>query len=31
LRHWDDEAKVPGLQVPNAAHYLPTLRKAASV
>lgn len=28
LRHWDDEAKIPGLSVPNAAHYLPTLRTA---
>jgi phosphonate degradation associated HDIG domain protein len=28
LRHWDDEAKIPGLSVPNAAYYLPTLRAA---
>ena len=28
LRQWDDEAKVPGLSVPNADHYLPTLRAA---
>lgn len=26
LRQWDDEAKIPGLRVPNAAYYLPTLR-----
>jgi phosphonate degradation associated HDIG domain protein len=25
LRGWDDEAKVPGLRVPDAAHYLPIL------
>jgi [1-hydroxy-2-(trimethylamino)ethyl]phosphonate dioxygenase len=31
LRHWDDEAKVPGLRVPNAAFYLPTLRTAQRV
>jgi hypothetical protein len=30
LRHWDDEAKVPGLRVPDAAYYLPILRAAAS-
>jgi phosphonate degradation associated HDIG domain protein len=30
LRQWDDEAKVPGLKVPNAAYYLPTLRTASS-
>jgi [1-hydroxy-2-(trimethylamino)ethyl]phosphonate dioxygenase len=32
LRQWDDEAKIPGLRVPDAAHYLPTLlavRRAA--
>jgi [1-hydroxy-2-(trimethylamino)ethyl]phosphonate dioxygenase len=29
LRHWDDEAKVPGLSVPDAAHYLPTLQTAS--
>lgn len=29
LRHWDDEAKVPGLTVPAAAHYLPILHDAA--
>jgi [1-hydroxy-2-(trimethylamino)ethyl]phosphonate dioxygenase len=29
LRHWDDEAKVPGFAVPNAAHYLPTLQMAS--
>src|ERR1700677_3479980 len=29
LRHWDDEAKVPGLRVPNAVHYLPILRATA--
>jgi [1-hydroxy-2-(trimethylamino)ethyl]phosphonate dioxygenase len=29
LRRWDDEAKVPGLRVPNAAYYLPTLRATA--
>jgi predicted HD phosphohydrolase len=28
LRQWDDEAKVPGLSVPNADYYLPTLRAA---
>jgi [1-hydroxy-2-(trimethylamino)ethyl]phosphonate dioxygenase len=26
LRQWDDEAKIPGLRVPNAAYYLPTLQ-----
>jgi phosphonate degradation associated HDIG domain protein len=26
LRRWDDEAKVPGLAVPPAVHYLPILR-----
>ncbi len=31
LRQWDDEAKVPGLEVPNAAYYLPTLRSARQV
>ena len=31
LRQWDDEAKVPGLRVPDAAHYLPTLRVAQRV
>jgi len=30
LRHWDDEAKVIGLTVPDAAHYLAVLRAAAS-
>jgi [1-hydroxy-2-(trimethylamino)ethyl]phosphonate dioxygenase len=30
LRHWDDEAKIPGLSVPNAAYYLPILRATAS-
>ncbi len=29
LRHWDDEAKVPGLSVPPAAHYLSILHAAA--
>jgi predicted HD phosphohydrolase len=29
LRHWDDEAKVPGLRVPGASHYLPILRASA--
>ena len=32
LRHWDDEAKVPGLKVPEASYYLNILhaaRKAA--
>ena len=29
LRHWDDEAKVPGLRVPDVAHYLPILRASA--
>jgi [1-hydroxy-2-(trimethylamino)ethyl]phosphonate dioxygenase len=28
LRQWDDEAKVPGLSVPNAGYYLPTLHAA---
>jgi gamma-butyrobetaine dioxygenase len=28
LRQWDDEAKVPGLSVPNTDYYLPTLRAA---
>jgi [1-hydroxy-2-(trimethylamino)ethyl]phosphonate dioxygenase len=28
LRQWDDEAKVPGLRVPNADYYFPTLRAA---
>jgi [1-hydroxy-2-(trimethylamino)ethyl]phosphonate dioxygenase len=31
LRQWDDEAKVPGLPVPNAAYYLPVLRAARRV
>jgi phosphonate degradation associated HDIG domain protein len=26
LRRWDDEAKVPGLRVPDAAYYLPMLQ-----
>jgi phosphonate degradation associated HDIG domain protein len=26
LRQWDDDAKIPGLRVPGAAHYLPALR-----
>ncbi len=26
---WDDEAKVPGLRVPNAAYYLPMLQAAS--
>jgi len=26
LRHWDDEAKVPGLSVPDTGTYLPLLR-----
>ena len=30
LRHWDDEAKIPGLDVPPATHYLPILRVAAN-
>ena len=29
LRHWDDEAKIAGLRVPNAAHYLPALQAAS--
>jgi phosphonate degradation associated HDIG domain protein len=29
LRRWDDEAKVPGLRVPDAAHYLPLLQAAS--
>jgi phosphonate degradation associated HDIG domain protein len=29
LRHWDDEAKVPGLSVPNAASYLRILQATA--
>ena len=29
LRHWDDEAKIPGLRVPNAAYYLPMLQAAS--
>jgi phosphonate degradation associated HDIG domain protein len=29
LRRWDDEAKVPGLCVPDAAYYLPTLQAAS--
>jgi phosphonate degradation associated HDIG domain protein len=29
LRRWDDEAKVQGLQVPGAAHYLPALQAAS--
>ena len=29
LRHWDDEAKVPGLEVPDAAYYLPILQAAS--
>jgi gamma-butyrobetaine dioxygenase len=28
LRQWDDEAKIPGLTIPNAHYYLPTLRAA---
>jgi [1-hydroxy-2-(trimethylamino)ethyl]phosphonate dioxygenase len=28
LRQWDDEAKVPGLSVPSADYYLPTLHTA---
>jgi predicted HD phosphohydrolase len=31
LRHWDDQAKVAGLRVPNAAHYLPALQAASRV
>jgi [1-hydroxy-2-(trimethylamino)ethyl]phosphonate dioxygenase len=31
LRRWDDEAKIPGLRVPDAAYYLPILQAAASV
>ncbi len=31
LRHWDDEAKIPGLDVPQAAYYLPLLRTARRV
>ena len=30
LRRWDDSAKIEGLLVPDAAHYLPFLRTAAS-
>jgi [1-hydroxy-2-(trimethylamino)ethyl]phosphonate dioxygenase len=30
LRRWDDEAKIPGLNVPNAAYYLPMLQAVAS-
>jgi [1-hydroxy-2-(trimethylamino)ethyl]phosphonate dioxygenase len=29
LRHWDDEAKIPGLSVPDAAYYLPMLHASA--
>lgn len=29
LRQWDDEAKVAGLRVPDAAYYLPMLRASA--
>jgi phosphonate degradation associated HDIG domain protein len=29
LRRWDDEAKVAGLSVPDAAYYLPMLRASA--
>ena len=29
LRRWDDEAKVPGMLVTNAAYYLPVLRAVA--
>ena len=31
LRRWDDEAKIPGLSVPKAPHYLPVLHAAASL
>jgi [1-hydroxy-2-(trimethylamino)ethyl]phosphonate dioxygenase len=31
LRQWDDEAKIPGLRVPDAGHYLSTLRVAQRV
>jgi len=30
LRHWDDEAKIRGLRVPDAEHYLPILRATVS-
>jgi [1-hydroxy-2-(trimethylamino)ethyl]phosphonate dioxygenase len=29
LRRWDDEAKVPGLRVPDAAYYRPMLQAAS--
>jgi len=31
LRHWDDEAKVPGLCVPNAAYYHSALENAKRI
>jgi phosphonate degradation associated HDIG domain protein len=31
LRHWDDEAKVPGLRVPDAAYYRPALENARRI
>ena len=31
LRHWDDEAKIPGLPVPDAAYYLPKLHAAQRI
>lgn len=31
LRHWDDEAKIPGLPVPDAAYYRPTLENARRI
>ena len=30
LRRWDDDAKIPALRVPDAAHYLPFLRATIS-
>ena len=29
LRQWDDQAKIPGLRVPDAASYLPVLQAAS--
>jgi phosphonate degradation associated HDIG domain protein len=31
LRRWDDEAKVPGWEVPGLAHYLPRLQREAEL
>jgi gamma-butyrobetaine dioxygenase len=30
LRRWDDEAKIPGLEVPGLSHYRPHLESARS-